>query len=85
MTIAEFTPKLRYRIAMAIEESGMPAKDVAKVMGVSPSTLSRWKTGQVVPDAFELMRIAEATNCEWLLDLRGLPSGCKDVLAGQAA
>lgn len=83
MTVIEqFTPRLRNRIAMAIQESGLPAKDVAKAMGVSPSTLSRWKTGASVPDAFELMLIAEATGCEWLLDLRGLPSGC---MASRAA
>ncbi len=76
MTVTEFTPRLRTRIAMAITESGKTQKQVARDMGVSPSVVSRWVKGHRVPDAFELMLIAEATNAEWLLDLRGLPSGC---------
>ena len=85
MSVTEFTPRLRNRIAMAIQESGKTQKQVAKDMGVSPSVLSRWVKGHRVPDAFELMLIAEATNAEWLLDLRGLPSTCNAFMAGQRA
>ena len=85
MAVTEFTPRLRNRIAMAIQESGHTQKEIAAKMGVSPSVLSRWVKGHTVPDAFELMLIAEATNAEWLLDLRGLPSTCNAFMAGERA
>lgn len=85
MTVTEFTPRLRNRIAMAITESGMTQKDVAAKMGISPSVLSRWVKGHRVPDAFELIVLADVTGQEWLLDLRGCPSSWNPELAGQAA
>ena len=85
MAVTEFTPRLRNRIAMAIQESGQTQKEIAAAMGVSPSVLSRWVKGHRVPDAFDLMLIAEATNAEWLLDLRGLPSAWMHEEAGRAA
>ena len=75
MSVSEFTPRLRNRIAVAIQESGKTQKQVAKEMDISPSVLSRWVRGHRVPDAFELMLLAEVTDAEWPLDLRGLPSG----------
>ncbi len=83
MTVTEFTPRLRHRILMAIEESGKTQKDIAREMGVSPSVVSRWVKGHRVPDAFDLMVLADVTKAEWLLDLRGLPSGCIDECAVQ--
>lgn len=83
MTVTQFTPRLRHRIANAINESGLTQKEVASKMGVSPQVISRWVRGHRVPDAFELVVLADVTGQEWLLDLRGMPSGCMDELADQ--
>jgi transcriptional regulator with XRE-family HTH domain len=84
VTIAEFTPKLRHRIAMAIDEAGLTQKEVADRMGVSQPVISRWVKGHRIPDALEIVRLSEATGCEWLSDLRGLPLRWKNEVAGQS-
>lgn len=73
MTVTEFTPHLRNRIAMAIQESGMSQKEIAERLGVSPQVVSRWVRGHCVPDAFDVCELARVTGCPWLADLRTLP------------
>lgn len=94
MTVAEFTPRLRNRIAMAIQESGMTQKELAAKMGISQPVLSRWVRGHREPSPSELVELAAATRAPWLLDLRGLArssdlgessSGWMRETAGQAA
>ena len=80
MTVSEFTPRLRNRIAMAIQESGYSQKDIAAEMGVSPSVVSRWVRGHQIPDVYELIQLADATGCKWLLDLNDLPTRRLDDL-----
>ena len=78
MTVAEFTPRLRNRIAMAIQESGLHQKDVAERMGVSPQVISAWVRGNREPSPSALVDLAETTGAVWLLDLRGL-AGSSDL------
>ena len=72
MTVAEFTPRLRNRIAMAIQESDLPQKEVAARLHVSPATVSAWVRGHREPSPSQLVELAAVTGCPWLLDLRGL-------------
>ena len=91
MSVAEFTPRLRNRIAMAIQESGLHQKDVAARMGVSPQVVSAWVRGTREPSPSSLVELAAVTDCRWLLDLRGLAdlgehgSTCDHEWAGQEA
>ena len=80
MTVSEFTPRLRNRIAMAIQESGLAQYEVAEKMGVRPQTVSRWVRGHQIPDVYELIQLADATGCKWLLDLNDLPTRRLDDL-----
>ena len=72
MTVAEFTPRLRNRIAMAIQESGLSQKEVAARMGVSPQVISAWVRGNREPSPSALLELARVTDAPWLPDLRGL-------------
>lgn len=59
--------------------------ELAEMIGVSQSQISKWENSSGYPDVGELRAIAEATEAEWLLDLRELPSRCIPIGADQAA
>lgn len=69
MTVLESQPRrLRQRILVAIDESGLKQKDIAEQLGVSPQVVSRWVKGHTVPDALDLLRLAQVTGQRWLAD-----------------
>ena len=47
------------RVRTAIEESGLSAHEFASLIGTSPSRLSTYATGKVVPSAAMLMRMEQ--------------------------
>ena len=94
MNVVEFTPRLRNRIAWAIQEADLRQKDVAARMNVSPQVISAWVRGSREPSPSQLVDLAAVTGCPWLLDLRSLArtsdegersSAWTTVSAGQAA
>ena len=44
-------------------ERGMTNADVSRLTGISAATLSQWKSGQYIPKAEKLVKIANALNC----------------------
>lgn len=44
-------------------EKGMTNADVSRLTGISAATLSQWKSGQYIPKAEKLVKIADALNC----------------------
>lgn len=79
MSGSDYQPRLHHRIWAAIQESGLTVAEVGERCGVTAACISRWANGRVQPRPDQLMRVAEATGQEWLLDLRGLaPSGLPD-------
>lgn len=57
------------RLARAIEQAGLPKKDVASAVGVHPPALSRWLNGSV-PESRYLIALANTLNVRvnWLLN-----------------
>jgi len=78
MQLSDFKTTLRNRIEKAIQESGYTQEEIAARMGSSSSVLSRWVSGQWVPDCVEVVRLADATGQMWLADLRDLTAGSTD-------
>lgn len=66
-------------------DAGLDQKELANKIGVSGGAISKWELGYSEPTVTQLRKIAEATDADWLYDLRELPSRCTPVLAGQAA
>ena len=64
------------RLVEAREEHGVMAKDVAKFIGVTSGTMSRFENGVRTPDAMQIKQLAEIlpVNLNWLITGRG----CKD-------
>ena len=65
--------------------AGLTQTELAQRADVNQSSISRWERGQGAPDVFEMRRIAQATEADYLNDLRLLPSRCFIGLAGTAA
>ena len=59
---------------------GRRMKDLAKEIGISDVTISRYENGHQVPDSLVLRRISELTdlNIDWLLTGKGEPIKQKD-------
>lgn len=64
---------LARRIFEAREAHGMMAKDVAKFIGVTVGTMSRFENGMSTPNAMQIKRLAEIlpVNLNWLITGRG--------------
>lgn len=59
------------RFTEAIGLSGLRQKDLAKHTNIREQTLSRYKTGERIPDTYELYRIATVlgVSIDWLLGI----------------
>ena len=70
--MSEVSVSLAMRIAQAFDRVGIRPGDVARRLGVVPSTVSGWLRGRREPDAATLIRIAE--SC-WITtdELLGVP------------
>lgn len=57
-------------IAKACKSAGISYTVLADMLGVYPSTVTRWVTGYYVPPAYELYKIAIATEkpMEWFMN-----------------
>ena len=64
------------RFTEALGSSGLRQKDLAEHTKIREQTLSRYKTGERIPDTYELYRIAIAlgVSIDWLLGINS-PSG----------
>ena len=62
-------PQLNENIRNAIRQAGYRQKEVASLLGVTPSAVSEWVTGKSAPRYGMLVRLAEALNLppEWFL------------------
>lgn len=47
-----------------IAKSGMPKKEVANELGVSPIVLSRWINGHSMPSLINAFKLADILNCK---------------------
>lgn len=74
--------RLHEVLTLARRRKGLTQKAVAKQLGVSQGTVSKWESpkSDLVPDPFELRLFAEITEEDRLLDLRVLPSRWTDEL-----
>jgi putative transcriptional regulator len=52
------------RIKAAIADAGIEQQELAKILGVSPDTVSRWCTNRHQPSVPEVFEIAEALGIE---------------------
>lgn len=84
MTLVPFKPRLRNLIAVAIQETGCTQKAIAARLGVSGTTITAWVRGYREPTPSDLIRLAKATGCDWLLDLRILAENDELELTDQA-
>ncbi|MBR5213256.1 MAG: helix-turn-helix transcriptional regulator [Akkermansia sp.] len=59
------------RFTEALASSGLRQKDLAEHTNIREQTLSRYKTGERIPDTYELYRIAVAlgVSIDWLLGI----------------
>ncbi len=59
------------RFTEALGLSGLRQKDLAEHTNIREQTLSRYKTGERIPDTYELYRIAVAlgVSIDWLLGI----------------
>lgn len=51
------------RIKELREAAGLTQAEVARVMGVDPAAVARWDTGQLLPRAAKLPRLADLFGC----------------------
>lgn len=67
----ELCRQFSQRFAEAIGSSGIRQKDLAEHTNIREQTLSRYKTGERIPDSYELYRIAVAlgVSIDWLLGI----------------
>ncbi len=73
---------LGQRMREAREQAGMTnGARFARSIGVDPTTLYRYEGGHVLPSAFVLGRVAEATGA----DLGWIIAGDESLLGGEAA
>jgi DNA-binding XRE family transcriptional regulator len=61
--ITEFEPDMSLR--EAIEKSGYSQSEIARMMGISRQTLSRWVTGKVKPRMASLRKLAEICGIDY--------------------
>lgn len=61
--------ELAERITKAREEKGLNQAELAALIGVAPSNVSRWEADRYKPNRDTLVRIAGATGCDlgWLI------------------
>lgn len=45
------------------QKSGLTQSDVAEVLGIRQSTVAMWETGEALPRADKLPKLAELFNC----------------------
>ena len=67
------------RFTEALGSSSLRQKDLAEHTNIREQTLSRYKTGERIPDTYELYRIAVAlgVSIDWLLGINS-PAGSSD-------
>ena len=51
-------------IAELRKKSGMTQLELSKYLGVDRSTIAKWETGEVMPTADKLPRIAKILHCK---------------------
>lgn len=71
------------RIASARVEAGLMQGEFAQALGVAANTVSRWETGQRVPNTATLRRIAAATGKPLSYFLADAPDAEAQTPAGQ--
>lgn len=63
MSEQELTAIIAENIKAILEEKGMEQKDLAQAIGVSPSSVSRWISGEKMPRASSIDAICKALGC----------------------
>ena len=74
------------RFTEALGSSGLRQKDLAEHTNIREQTLSRYKTGERIPDTYELYRIAVAlgVSIDWLLGINSPTDSSTSPLAPTA-
>ena len=74
------------RFTEALGSSGLRQKDLAEHTNIREQTLSRYKTGERIPDTYELYRIAIAlgVSIDWLLGINSPTDSSTSPLAPTA-
>lgn len=67
---------LPMKLAQWLSEHETRARAFARLVGVAPSTVSRWLAGEIIPDRERMRKIADAT------DGRVMPNDFMDFPAG---
>lgn len=64
---ADIRKILGKNIRVALDDIGIKKKDAAKLLDVSPATITYWTKGERIPDVFQLRKISELTDktLEW--------------------
>ena len=82
-----------------MDDAGISAEQLAPVMGESKRTVSRWRSGEAVPDALQVLPLAEALGVDPMLFVKppvpdpyplagyrtGKPMGPAELAAAAAA
>ena len=76
MAVLQFSPTVGDRINLALRRSGISQQELARRIGKSNATVSRYVADEIVPPLPILQRIAEAlpTYRTLLMDLSDLPT-----------
>lgn len=74
------------RFTEALGSSGLRQKDLAEHTNIREQTLSRYKTGERIPDTYELYRISVAlgVSIDWLLGVNSPTDSLTSPLAPTA-
>ncbi|NCE65085.1 helix-turn-helix domain-containing protein [Pseudoflavonifractor sp. 524-17] len=81
------------RLNQMLAVSGAEPKELASRLGVSVSTVNRWRNGSSVPDLYQFQALARffGMPCEWFLNTGGFPNAeelaarlglCEDTVKG---
>ena len=75
--------KLQEKILYCRKKAGLSQDALAEMLGVSRQSVSKWETGEAVPEVAKLLSLSKVFNVttDWLLrggaaGGAGVPSGC---------
>lgn len=69
MTTAPTTPEFRERLGRTIKEKGLNESRLAKLTGISASTIANYRNGKTKPDKIKLKTLCDelGVSLEWML------------------
>jgi transcriptional regulator with XRE-family HTH domain len=69
------------KVAERRQEQGLSQRELAEIVGTTQSAIARLERGGRPPRIDTLLRIADALECDLVVDLRPRPSGQRKITA----